>query len=246
MHINSVFGDPLIQDGFATLITFAIALSWLRLMDTLAHRGIIDQILSRKLVHLGTGPLFVLCWLLFSETAIARYWAALVPLAITGQFLAIGMQWIQAPEKVQAISRTGNPAELLRGPLYYGLAFTVCTICFWRHSPIGILALMMMCGGDGLADIVGRRLGTHKLPFSPTKSWAGSSAMFLGSTAFGWGFLALFNRLGQFQPALSSDGAIAIVTAIAAIATLVEALPFADIDNLTLTTVAIGLGLWWF
>lgn len=37
------------------------------------------------------------------------------------------------------------------------------------------------CGGDGLADIVGRRLGKgNPLPWNPEKSWAGSAAMFVG------------------------------------------------------------------
>ena len=39
----------------------------------------------------------------------------------------------------------------------------------------------LMCGGDGLADIVGRRLGAgNPLPWNAAKSWAGSLAMMLG------------------------------------------------------------------
>lgn len=37
-----------------------------------------------------------------------------------------------------------------------------------------------MCGGDGLADIVGRCYGYTKLPFNHRKSWAGSIAMCTG------------------------------------------------------------------
>jgi len=45
-----------------------------------------------------------------------------------------------------------------------------------------------MCGGDGLADIVGRRWGgNNRLPYNPTKSWAGSLAMILAGTAFAAG-----------------------------------------------------------
>ena len=40
----------------ALIITFALALGWLRLMDLVAHRGWIDSRLSRKLIHIGTGP----------------------------------------------------------------------------------------------------------------------------------------------------------------------------------------------
>lgn len=226
------------------VITLMLALSWLRIMDALAANGMLEQKLSRKIIHMGTGPLFVLCWPFFSPQPTARYFAALVPLAITLQFIGIGVGWIKDPDAVQAMTRTGNPKEILKGPLFYGLVFVVCTIGFWRTSPVGMLALMMMCGGDGLADIVGRRLGVHKLPFSPEKSWAGSAAMFAGSFLFAFSFLSLFNRLHYFQPPLA--GMVGIVAAIALIATLVEALPFRDIDNLTLTGVAVALGLWWF
>ncbi|QUY43765.1 diacylglycerol/polyprenol kinase family protein [Acaryochloris marina] len=236
--------NPLLQDSVVMVITLLLALSWLRIMDALAANGVLEQKLSRKIIHMGTGPLFVLCWPFFSPQPTARYFAALVPLAITLQFIAIGVGWIQDPDAVQAMTRTGNPKEILKGPLFYGLVFVACTIGFWRTSPVGMLALMMMCGGDGLADIVGRRLGVHKLPFSPEKSWAGSAAMFAGSFLFAFSFLSLFNRLNYFQPPLA--GTVGIVAAIALIATLVEALPFRDIDNLTLTGVAVVLGLWWF
>ena len=244
MGWSTLFVNSLTQDIVSTAITFVLALSWLKLMNTLAQRGWLEQKLSRKIIHIGTGPLFVLCWNLYSQQAIARYLAALVPLAITLQFLAIGTQLIQDPAAVQAMTREGKPAEILRGPLYYGIAFIVCTVIFWRNSPIGILALMLMCGGDGLADVVGRRLGKHKLPFSSHKSWAGSTAMFLGSFGFALGFLALFNYLGHFQPALNLVHAAGAVAAIALVATLVEALPFPDIDNITLVVVAIAMGLW--
>lgn len=41
------------------------------------------------------------------------------------------------------------PRELLRGPLFYVLALLVSAVFFWRDSPIGMISLAMMCGGDG-------------------------------------------------------------------------------------------------
>ncbi len=164
MWLSSFFTNDWAQDIVATLITFAVALAWLRLMDTLAARGVFAQAISRKLIHIGTGPIFVLCWPLFSPQPAARFLAALVPLAITAQFVLVGAGVIKDPAAVKAMSRTGDRREILRGPLYYGIVFVVCTLAFWRTSPVGILALMLMCGGDGLADLVGRKWGTAKLP----------------------------------------------------------------------------------
>lgn len=48
------------------------------------------------------------------------------------------------------------------------------------------MAISLMCGGDGLADIVGRRWGgSAHLPWNPAKSWPGSAAMFLGVQGYG-------------------------------------------------------------
>ena len=112
----------------ATLLTFAIAIAFLRLMDFFAHRGWIESKLSRKFIHIGTGPLFVLCWLMFPEVASARYLAALVPLLITVQFILVGTGVMKDDAAVQAMTRTGNPKEILRGPLFYGIMFVVLTI----------------------------------------------------------------------------------------------------------------------
>lgn len=71
--------------------------------------------------------------------------------------------------------------ELLRGPLFYVLIMTAVTVVFWRDSPVGMMVLSLMCGGDGLADIIGRKYGKAKLPFNKAKSWAGSLAMFTGT-----------------------------------------------------------------
>ncbi len=228
------------------VVTLIGSIVWLRLMDWLAYRGILEPTLSRKLIHIGTGPLFVLCWIFFSGDTIARYFAAIVPLLLTLRLVAIGMGWLQDPATVQAMTRTGKPQEILRGPLYYGIIFVVCTVLFWRNSPIGILALMVMCGGDGLADIIGRRFGKHKLPFNQDKSWVGSAAMLLGSIAFGFVYLMLFNSLGYFQPSLNLVYTAGVVSTIALAATLVEALPIQEIDNITLTLVSLLLGVWLF
>lgn len=241
MWLSPFFSNPLWQDIVATGLTLGLCIIWLQLINALAHRGLLEQRLSRKIIHVGIGPLFVLCWNLFSHEPWARWLAALVPLIITVQFIAVGIGVIKDEAAVKAMTRTGNPREILRGPLYYGAIFVICTVAFWRASPVGILALMLMCGGDGFADIIGRRFGTAKLPFSREKSWAGSAAMFVGSFVFALVFVWLFAALGYY--ALDTGRAFGVIALIALAATAVEALPYHDIDNITVTVVALGLGL---
>src|SRR3989304_3987114 len=123
MWLDPFFPNKLLQDIVATAPPCAVARAWLRSIDAVApsRRGLMEQKLSRKIIHIGTGPLFVLCWNLFSAGPWARYAAALVPLAITAQFVAVGFGLIKDDAAVKAMTRHRDPKEILRGPLYYGL-----------------------------------------------------------------------------------------------------------------------------
>ncbi len=224
----------------ALIITFAIALSFLRLMDFFAHKGWIESRLSRKIIHIGTGPIFVLCWLLFNDAPEARWLAALVPFAITLQFALIGLGIIKDEASVKAMSRTGDPKEILRGPLFYGMAFVALTLVYWKDSPIGMSALMLMCGGDGIADIVGRRIASPKLFHSPQKSVAGSLAVFIGGWIMTTFILWIYVFARVFPGPFS--GYLLPITLLALIGAVVESLPFNDIDNLTVTFAAAIAG----
>ena len=224
----------------ALIITFVLALGWLRIMDFAAHRGWVTSQVSRKIIHMGTGPIFVLCWLLFPGHPSDRYLAALVPGLISIQFALVGFGVLKDDAAVQAMSRTGNPREILRGPLLYGIIFVILTIIYWMDSPLGMLGLMLMCGGDGLADIVGRRFGKRKLPWSQEKSWAGSFGMFIGGWSFALGILGIYVINGTFLGPMS--GYMLPVTIIAIVGTIVESLPIRDVDNITVTVAAILLG----
>ncbi|HCR70213.1 MAG TPA: phosphatidate cytidylyltransferase [Anaerolineae bacterium] len=228
----------------ATIITFAISLIFLRSMDFIAHRGFIDSKLSRKIIHIGTGPIFVLCWFLFQDTPDARWLAALVPLVITIQFALIGFGILKDEASVKAMSRTGDPKEILRGPLYYGIMFVVLTILYWKDSPIGIIALMMMCGGDGIADIVGRKFNSGKLPWSKEKSVAGSIAVFIGGLVLSVLIIMIYINAGVFAGSITNY--LLPITVIAFVGTVVESLPYKDIDNITMTIASVLAGYLFF
>jgi phytol kinase len=228
----------------ALIVTFAAALIWLRLMDFAAHRGWVDSQLSRKIIHIGTGPIFVLCWLLFTDAPASRYLAALVPFAITAQFALVGLGVIKDQAAVEAMSRTGDRGEILRGPLYYGIVFVVVTLLFWLETPTGIVALMLVCGGDGMADIIGRRYGERKLPWNKKKSWMGSLWFFIGGWVLTMLVLWAFVQAGVFPG--PPNAYLLAVTLVALAATLVESISPKDIDNLTIALTALLVGFFLF
>lgn len=221
-------------------ITFTLAIAWLRLVDFIAHKGWISSSFSRKIIHLGTGPIFVLCWLLFPSDSYARYLAAIIPLLITLQFVLVGLGVIKDQAAVDAMSRTGDRKEILKGPLYYGIVFIFITIVFWKNSPVGISALMLLCGGDAMADIMGKKIVSNRIPWSPRKTLAGSIAMF----ATGWLLtvivLLIYVSTGIFErPFVSLLFPLTMVTLGG---TVIESLPFPDIDNITVPLAAVILG----
>ncbi len=225
----------------AAFLTLLLALLWLRAMDFAAQRGWVESHLSRKIIHIGTGPIFVLCWLMFPpQPGYGRYLAALVPLLFTVQFALIGLGILQDEASVKAMSRRGDRREILRGPLFYGIVFVLITILYWKDSPVGLTALMLMCGGDGLAEILGRRITSPRLPWNAGKSLVGSLGMFLGGWVLSVFIVGIFTLAGVFAgPFLAYLGPITIIALVGA---LVESLPLRDVDNLTVTLAAVGLG----
>ena len=217
----------------ALFVTLALSLIFLRAMDFIAHLGWMDSKLSRKVIHIGTGPLFVLCWLMFRDTPDARWLAALVPFGITLQFALTGFGLIKDPASVKAMSRTGDPREILRGPLYYGIMFVILTVVYWKSSPVGIIALMMMCGGDGVADVVGRNIASPKLPWSREKSVAGTLGVLVGGWLMSFGVIYIYIQAGIF--AGPAGHYLLPVSAAALTGALVESLHYKDVDNITMT-----------
>ncbi|GLJ05200.1 hypothetical protein SUGI_0013500 [Cryptomeria japonica] len=214
--------------------------------DVLTKSNILDQKLSRKLVHISSGLLFMLAWPLFSSSADARYIAAIVPFANCARLLIYGLSYATNEGLVKAVSREGKPEELLRGPMYYVLVLIFCTTVFWRESPIGVVALAMMCGGDGIADIMGRRFGGFKLPYNREKSWAGTISMLVFGFLTSLGVLSYFSAFEFIH--LNWETIVQYVAVISVAATIVESLPvtqFLD-DNISVPLTCVIVGLWLF
>ncbi|KAF5733705.1 putative Phytol kinase 1 chloroplast precursor [Tripterygium wilfordii] len=138
------------QDAAAAATVLAGAYGLVFTFDTLTQRNLIQQNLSRKLVHILSGLIFALSWPIFSTSTAARYFASLVPMVNCLRLLINGLSLGTVDEGlIKSVTREGKPEELLRGPLYYVVVLIVCALVFWRESPCGLISLAMMCGGDG-------------------------------------------------------------------------------------------------
>jgi phytol kinase len=122
--------------------------------------------------------------------------------------------------------------------------FVLLTLVYWRESPIGIIALMMMCGGDGIADIFGRRIPSPKLPWSKEKSVAGMVSVFVGGWVMSAVILSIYVNAGVFAAPITNY--LFPLTVISVVGAAVESLHYRDIDNISMTLASALVGHWFF
>ncbi|WOL04828.1 putative phytol kinase 2, chloroplastic [Canna indica] len=233
--------SSLVHDLGAAAVTSAVALLLLRFWEELAKRGVFEQKLSRKLVHISIGLVFMLLWPLFSPGSAAPFLAALAPGINIIRMLLLGLGIWKNDAMVKSMSRSGDHRELLKGPLYYACTIAIATSIFWRTSPIAIAAICNLCAGDGVADIVGRRLGMTKLPYNRNKSLAGSIAMFLAGFLSSIGYMHYYHMFGFMD---ESWGMITRFFVVSLFAAIVESLPISSEldDNLTVPVASLLVG----
>ncbi|KAK8715997.1 hypothetical protein V6N13_043320 [Hibiscus sabdariffa] len=233
---------PVFSDTCATVFSGFIALSVLRLWEETAKRGLFDQKLNRKLVHISIGLVFMLCWPLFSSGYRGAVLAAVTPGVNIIRMFLIGSGIWKDEAAVKSMSRYGDYSrELLKGPLYYAATITLACALYWRTSPIAIAAICNLCAGDGTADIVGRRFGGWKLPYNKNKSIAGSVAMATAGFFTSVGFMYYFSYFGYIDKSVEIVLGFLVVSVASA---LVESLPISTEldDNLTVTLTSILVG----
>ena len=234
------------QDAGVALTLAALAKVWVQLWGSLASSGAMPSTLTRKLIHAGTGPLFVLGWPFFSDSPRAVWAACAVPaLNLVRLFLA-GKDGGSSDEAVAALSRTGAPSEVRKGPFYYTAVLLAATALSFRALP-GVIAVCQMAVGDGLADIVGRRLGKTPWGIVENKTVEGSLAFVAGAFTASLAMLSGCHALGYTT--YTASAALAPLLAISVACASVELLSaplrcavgeWGD-DNLTVPAVAAAL-----
>ena len=201
-EVVDVVLNPVLRDVTCSVVAALGAIVWLKIWTTLASKDLIDPRLSRKIIHCGSGPLFLMAWPFYSAESSARLIAAVVPAINIVRLAAAGSGGksddTSARPLVTAVSRSGERSEVLKGPLIYCVVLFLSTFG-WRDSIPSVVAITQMAVGDGVADIVGRRFGkTHKWFFAKDKSYAGSLAFVIGASLATIGLLAWFNAVYIF------------------------------------------------
>lgn len=237
--MKGIFSDG---NFWAFLVSASIAISWVEICKLLATKGLLVAWQRRKLLHVVTGPLYITTWTMFSNDHSGALWAALVPLAMTMKFIAVGIGILKDDDMVSSASRNNARGDLLKGPTLYGFIFVITTVLFWK-SVQSVLCLFILCFGDGFAEICGRNFGRgNKIIYSPDKSIAGFLGFVSSSLVTTLLFLylygdQLFGLHWQLRPENRSVFIRIFVDCI--IGGIVETLPLSDIDNVTVFLSAV-------
>ncbi|XP_071721806.1 probable phytol kinase 3, chloroplastic [Rutidosis leptorrhynchoides] len=234
-------GTPLAGDICALVLTMCSALCLLQFFEETARRGIFDQKLNRKLLHITFGLVFMLCWPLFSSGSQGAVIAAIIPSVNIVKVLFIGLGLLKDEATVKSMSRFGDYRELIKGPMYYVISIALCCTFYWRTSPIAIAAICNLCAGDGTADIIGRKFGTKKIPYNTDKSFAGSIAMATAGFIASIGYMYYFSMFGFVERSFKMTAGFMLVSVASA---LVESHPLSTKidDNLTVPLASVFLG----
>lgn len=209
------------------LLGVAVVVLWLAIVVGMAllvrRRWPQQREWSRKVVHIGTGPVILIAWWLGIERSLALPAAALVTV-----LTALNHRYRVLP----AVEDVGRHSY---GTVAYGAAITVLLALFWPQQPLAVAAgVLVMAVGDGLAGLVGPAVA------SPRWCLLGQGKSLAGTTAMAIASLAVLSTLAL----ASSAGPIPwpLLLLMAALATALEQFSRYGIDNIT---VPVAIGLLW-
>ncbi|MDX2129499.1 MAG: phosphatidate cytidylyltransferase [Chloroherpetonaceae bacterium] len=212
--------SPLWNNVLFCTITFIYVFSLVALMDFLVKRYGLPQDISRKITHIGAGTLIIFIpffddghWTKYLNVGIYVLWIVLLTLK--------GLTAGPDDEAVRTMTRTGNPHELLKGPLFFVIVGTICGTFFYKSFE-GVVAMAVLGWGDGVAPLIGSRYGKMKYAILSPKSIEGSLSVFL----FGFGAALFF-----VWWIIPTDFNLIRICFITLIATIAEAVSPKEVDN---------------
>ena len=178
----------------------------------------------RKVVHIGTGNVIILAWLLDLPA-----WVGIISGVLAGIVTLISYRLPILP----GVNSVGRKSL---GTFFYAVSIGVLTAIFWQLNlpHYAVIGILIMAWGDGLAAIIGQNFGKHPYTIvGNTKSWEGTSTMLVVSYAIV--SIVLFSVHGNMWQTWVVGIPVAIV------ATGVESIAQWGLDNLTVPLSSAGL-----
>lgn len=154
-NFSSLFSDdPCTQNVIAAIVTVVYVKMVVGLCDFAVSRDVLAPRISRKCVHMAAGA-WIVWWPFFHLGHWTWRLNVLVPAVYTVQLFVKGLI-LQNPNDidVQTMTRTGDPKELLNGPILFTVIMTVVGLLLFRQQK-GVLIMTCLGFGDGVAPLMG-------------------------------------------------------------------------------------------
>ena len=178
--------------------------------------------LSRKIVHIGTGPIIPIAWWLNISKDLALIVACIITAALIINY------------RLRLIKSIENVDRKSFGTIAYGISITILIYLFWSTNPSAVTAgVLVMTFGDGLAGLIGRKLNSPQwIVFGQKKSLIGTLSMYLVTVSV----------LSSISYVIGINFAMVDILMISSLATMLEQISPLGIDNIT---VPIGVAMSW-
>ncbi len=219
---------PFLYNIIITVLGIAYVFAVVGFMDYLVKNFKFPQDLSRKIVHIAAGS-WLIIWLFYDNTHWSKYLNIAPAFIWTVLLLIKGFTADSDDDAVKTMTRTGDRAELLRGPLYFTIVMCIMGTVYYNTS-YALTTMGILGWGDGLAPVFGKHFGKHKFNILSEKSLEGSAAFLI----FGFLGALLFNSL------FTANIDFTFLFFISIAATLIEVISPKDLDNL-LIPISIGM-----
>ena len=228
---TTFFGLPVVwHNVFVAFLTFVYVFSVPPLMDYLVTKHNLSRDISRKITHICAGSVIIFLplfhdghWSQYLNVSVYVVWALL--------FLQKGFFAADDDQAIKTMTRTGDKRELLKGTFYFVIVGIICGTVYYKQLP-GVLAMAVLGWGDGLAPIVGMKLGKMKYKVLSEKTVEGSLAFFAGSVLAGMFFVWLI---------IPEAFDLSTILIIAFAVTIVEGLSPKEVDNILIPLAVIAL-----
>ncbi|MBN2089884.1 phosphatidate cytidylyltransferase [candidate division KSB1 bacterium] len=220
--MEPLFGSPWLWNCIVAVIEIVYIFIVIGMMDKLVAKGFPSD-LSRKIIHIAAGS-YLMFWPLFATTHWTKYLNVAMPFIWVLLFLSKGLSKNTEDPAVKTMTRTGNPRELLHGPLMFACIMVIIGIVLF-NTPSGVIGMAMLTWGDGLAPYFGQKYGHKKFrTFGPEKSYIGSLTVLIA------GLVGTFIMLLITGVTPAIPWTALLVSAF--VVTIVEALSPRDLDNI--------------
>ena len=208
---------------YQQLVGVTAVSSWLALISVAAlrlrRRWPEQREWSRKLVHIGAGPVILIAWGFGVDRLIA------VPAAGAITLLAALNHRMRVLPAIEDVERRSY------GTIAYGASITLLLLLWWPEHHTAVAAgVLVMAFGDGAAGLLG--------PLIPSPSWSvfGERRSLAGTASMGLASFTVLSLLASLADG-PAPGASLIALIVVAV-TVLEQWAFLGIDNFTVPMVA--------